>query len=113
VNDVVNLQSISKRVHYGKFVAESKYQQDPAEFDAAIASADEAELLSLITDAAVETHVLDRVYRKAETYGREFEGGPDQYRVNPDAVREIYARWIIPMNKDVQVRYLLARTGGR
>ena len=31
--DVSVLQALSKRVHYGKFVAESKYKTDPGEYE--------------------------------------------------------------------------------
>jgi chorismate mutase len=110
VNDVNLLQAISKRVHYGKFVAETKYREQPARFDPLINECDGRGLLAAITDEAVELKVLDRVFRKAQTYGQELEAGPGQYKVDPEAVRAIYARWIIPMNKDVQVQYLLGRT---
>lgn len=107
VCDVANLQNLSKRIHYGKFVAETKFLSGREGLEPLIRARDSTGLLAAITDAAVEQRVLDRVYRKTVTYAGEFEGGG--YKVNPDAVREIYARWIIPMNKDVQVQYLLAR----
>ncbi|MBN1269118.1 MAG: chorismate mutase [Kiritimatiellae bacterium] len=109
VCDVTNLQALSKRIHYGKFVAEGKCRLRPAHFAELIKAGDEAGLMRMITDEAVENEVLERVYCKATTYGREFEGNPGQYKVDPDAVRTIYARWIIPLNKQVQVQYLLAR----
>ncbi len=109
VNDVNNLQTISKRVHYGKFVAESKYQDDPTVFAGLIKTKDAEGLMGAITDSSVEDKVLERVFRKATTYGQEFEAGSEHFKVAPEAVREIYARWIIPLNKQVQVEYLLRR----
>ncbi len=111
VNDVTLLQSLSKRIHYGKFVAESKARQDEPRFSALIASADEQGLMAAITDQAVEDSVLDRVYKKATTYGRELESSASQYKVNPAIVRNIYAKWVIPLNKRVQILYLQNRDG--
>jgi len=111
VNDVHLLQALSKRIHYGKFVAESKYRAAPERLDALCRARDEAGLMAAITDAAVEAGVLERVRRKAELYGREFEADAGHWRVSPDAVRALYARWVIPMNKRVQVAYLMERKG--
>ncbi|NCD31809.1 MAG: chorismate mutase [Spartobacteria bacterium] len=109
VNDVQLIQSISKRIHYGKFVAESKYRADPAPFDAFIAARDADAIMCHITFAAVEKAVLDRVYMKACTYSKELNETRINYKVDPEAVRDIYAKWIIPMNKQVQIRYLLGK----
>ena len=110
VNDVMLLQALSKRIHYGKFVAESKYQAQPEIFIPYIKGKNRAKIIEAITDETVESRVLDRVVRKASTYGKELEIGPGRPEVNPEAIRELYARWIIPLNKDVQVLYLLERT---
>jgi chorismate mutase len=114
VNDVACLQAISKRVHYGKFVAESKYREDPSAYDPLIRARDGVTLAARITDPAVEEAVLGRVRHKARTYGSEVAAAGTAV-IDPGAFAEIYRRWIIPMNKDVQVRYLLRRldTGAR
>lgn len=109
VNDVALLQALSRRVHYGKYVAEAKWREGQAVLRERVQAGDAPGVLDAITDAAVEARVLDRVRLKAETYGRELGGDRTAYRVEPDAVREIYERWIMPLNKDVQVAYLLAR----
>ena len=109
VNDVMLLQALSKRIHYGKFVAEGKFKAQPDAFVPYIKEKDQQKLLAAITDERVESQVLDRVYRKASTYGKELETGPGRPPVNPSAIRELYARWIIPLNKEVQVLYLLER----
>ncbi len=59
----------------------------------------------------VEREVLDRVYRKTATYGRELGAGAGRSNVDAGNIRAIYERWIIPMNKRVQVLYLLQRRG--
>ena len=109
VNDVNLLQSISKRIHYGMFVAESKYRECEDVFRPLIESAETTAIMSAITDEAIEAKVLNRVLLKAQTYGQELETAPGQYKVSPESVRTIYERWIIPMNKDVQVQYLMSR----
>lgn len=110
VADVNCLQALSKRVHYGKFVAESKYQQDAARFADAMRVGDRARLLAAVTDGAVEEAVLSRVGHKARAYAGEL--GPRAGRgVDVAALTDVYRRWIIPLNKEVQVEYLLARGG--
>ena len=109
VCDVAVLQTLSRRIHYGKFVAESKYQQDPACFAPAIEEQDEERLHDIITKPEVEEAVLARVHDKASTYTRELATAPYGHCVPADTIVEIYRRWIIPMNKRVQVCYLLGR----
>lgn len=112
VSDVLLLQVISKRVHYGKFVAESKFRARTATFAALIQGRDAEGLQAAVTDSRVEEQVLERVYRKAATYGREVGAGANRSDVTADNVRTIYSRWIIPLNKRVQVIYLLGRPLG-
>lgn len=69
--DINCLQLLSKRIHYGKFVAESKYRQDPDVFRDAIKRRDIGALTLLITKPIVEEAVLRRVHTKAATYGSE------------------------------------------
>ena len=109
VCDVACLQALSRRIHYGKFVAESKFQGQPAPFLAAIRVADHAALERLITDAPVEAKVLERVRRKAQTYGQDLAGRPGQTKIDTDRVVEVYEHWIIPLTKAVEVAYLLER----
>ena len=112
VSDVSLLQALSRRIHYGKFVAEAKYRNDPARFEPLVRRGDEAKLMDAITDRTVEDQVLDRVHHKASAYGQELGKNFRGSAVDPDAVRDIYANWIIPLNKEVQVRYLTIRPTG-
>ena len=109
VCDVACLQALSRRIHYGKFVAESKFQGQPESFLAAIRTADRTALDALITDAAVEAKVLQRVQLKAQTYGQDLEGRAGQHKIDADRVADVYRQWIIPLTKDVEVDYLLER----
>jgi len=107
VCDVACLQSLSQRVHYGKFVAESKRRARPAIFDGLVRARDGAGLMQAITDAAVERAVLERVRKKATTYTRELNAASSGHVPEPEQIVEIYRRWLMPMNKQVQVAYLL------
>ena len=54
-------QALSKRIHYGKFVAEAKFRKQTDEYRALIARQDGAAILELLTDRAVELKVCMRV----------------------------------------------------
>jgi len=107
VCDVSCLQVLSKRIHYGKFVAESKLRKSPADLQPAIEAQDAAALMEAITDSGVEDQVLQRVGAKARTYTRELAGTSSSPTVSPEIIVDIYRSWIIPFNKQIQVTYLL------
>jgi chorismate mutase len=113
VCDVACLQALSRRIHYGKFVAESKYRQCAGEFQDALRAGDRAAVLRLITDPLVEERVLKRVELKARTYGQDLDGGPGQVKLDPAHVLAVYSRWIIPLTKEVEVEYLLHACRGQ
>lgn len=69
--DIAVLQALSRRVHYGKFVAESKYRSDPEGYKRLIALNDADGVMALLTDTIVEEKVLRRARLKAATYGSE------------------------------------------
>ena len=110
VCDVNCLQALSKRVHYGKFVAESKYRADPARFQPLIDARDTNALRVCITDTSMEKQVLSRVRRKARMYAADLNSTEGVHSLDPECVVAIYERWVIPLNKDVQVSYLQERT---
>jgi len=109
VADVASLQAVSKRVHYGMFVAESKFLSDENAFVPLIKAGDRDGLRARISDEAVEERLFARVAKKAATYCQEIEGPPGVHKMRPDAVSDIYRRWIVPFTKDVEVDYLLQR----
>jgi chorismate mutase len=109
VCDVACLQALSKRIHYGKFVAESKCLAATKELQHATQSRDPDAVWHAITDAAVEDKVLDRVHHKACTYTNELKQATSQWSLQPDVIRDIYKDFIIPLNKEVQVAYILTR----
>jgi len=69
--DIAVLQALSKRIHYGKFVAESKYRSDPEEYQRLVDAGDAEGVMRLLTNDKVEKKVLRRARLKAATYGRE------------------------------------------
>ncbi|PBK97412.1 chorismate mutase [Armillaria gallica] len=120
--DIEILQAISKRVHYGKFVSESKFIQDPAAFIPHILKPDRPALEALITKPEVERKLLVRLQKKAETYAQDFASdGTAQLangsvngasKIDVAGVVELYESFIIPLTKEVEVDYLLQRLVG-
>uniref|UniRef100_A0A1S3Y8H7 chorismate mutase n=1 Tax=Nicotiana tabacum TaxID=4097 RepID=A0A1S3Y8H7_TOBAC len=109
------LQVLSKRIHYGKFVAEAKFRASPDVYKAAIRAQDSNGLMDLLTYPTVEEAITRRVEMKTRTYGQEFNingpenGGDPVYKIKPSLVAELYGDWIMPLTKEVQVEYLLRR----
>ncbi|KAK0487664.1 chorismate mutase [Armillaria novae-zelandiae] len=120
--DIEILQAISKRVHYGKFVSESKFIQDPAAFIPHILKPNRPALEALITKPEVERKLLIRLQKKAETYAQDFASDGTTQLANGSAngaskidvagVVELYESFIIPLTKEVEVDYLLQRLVG-
>ncbi|MEA2012767.1 MAG: chorismate mutase [Verrucomicrobiota bacterium] len=109
VCDVNCLQSLSKRIHYGKFVAESKYLSDKEGYRKLIIAKAEDEIMEKLTNKIVEEKLLNRVLIKSRTYGKEPERMDQKYKVKPEFIKNIYEKWIIPLTKKVEVDYLLGR----
>ena len=132
VADIAALQAISKRVHYGFYVAESKFRAQPEQYTRLIEAGDEEGIMELLTNAAVEQRVLQRVRLKASTFGQEIEapvspsaspsdpsiaasqtagssGGGSAARIDPDQIVAMYRDYVIPLTKVAEVQYLLQR----
>ncbi|KAK9844946.1 hypothetical protein WJX74_008988 [Apatococcus lobatus] len=121
MHDVLCLQALSQRIHYGKYVAEAKFQAKEEVYRREVERQDVEALMDLLTDVSVEQQVVERVRRKAEQYGRDAatagstEASADDSdadapcKIAPEAVAELYASWLMPLNKDVQIAYLLRR----
>ncbi|KAF9046592.1 chorismate mutase [Panaeolus papilionaceus] len=123
--DVEVLQSISKRVHYGKFVSESKFVENPAAFIPHILNPNREALEALITKPEVERKLLQRLLKKATTYAQDIAAdgeGPavngtngkvhNSSKIDVDGVVDLYESYIIPLTKEVEVDYLLQRLDG-
>ncbi|KAI0076355.1 chorismate mutase [Panus rudis PR-1116 ss-1] len=116
VIDMEVLMHISKRVHYGKFVAESKFLSDPAAFVPHIVKPNPDALAALITKPEVERRLLERLRKKALVYAQGFtpDGEPSGQpsKIDVDGVVELYENYIIPLTREVEVDYLLVRLEG-
>jgi len=112
--DVAALQALSKRIHYGKFVAESKFLSDKEAYISLIKAKDKVAIRKKITNKNVEKKLLERVALKAAAYGKEIditipEQETQKQKICPQLVADIYEKWLIPLTKDVEVDYLLVR----
>ncbi|KAK4409832.1 Chorismate mutase 1, chloroplastic [Sesamum angolense] len=111
--DTICLQALSKRIHYGKFVAEAKFRASPDVYKAAIRAQDAAQIMDLLTYPAVEEAITKRVEMKTRKYGQEVNmnevGGNSEpvYKINPTIVPELYGDWIMPLTKQVQKKLSL------
>lgn len=111
--DVMCLQALSRRIHFGKFVAEAKFRKETDRFVDLIKREDRSGIDAAITDAKVEEKVLERLRLKAKTYGSDPSddvGGNE--KINVEAVVAMYARVVIPLTKVVEVEYLMQRLKG-
>lgn len=123
--DVACLQALSKRVHFGKLVAEAKFQAAPEKLAALAEAGDEAALLEALTVPAQEARVLCRVARKAAVYGRALGGLEAEEEpavevdgeasasslatpLTPELASDLWSV-VIALTKKAEVAYLLER----
>jgi len=119
--DVNVLQTLSKRIHYGKYVAESKFNANPDLYEPLIKAKDEAGIMNLLTVESVERKVVRRVRNKACVFGQDIQDvmgtisistedvAQSKTKVEPERIARLYNDWIMPLNKQVQLEYLLHR----
>lgn len=108
--DINCLQALSRRIHFGKFVAESKFQTETEKFTRLIEAGDREGIGAAITNEAVELKVLERLGLKARTYGTDPSNGAEApAKINVEAVVKMYKDFVIPLTKEVEVEYLMQR----
>lgn len=108
--DIACLQALSRRIHFGKFVAESKFQTEKEKYTRLIKAEDREGIGAAITNEAVEKMVLERLRLKARTYGTDPSTGAEgQGKINVEAVVSMYKDFVIPLTKEVEVEYLMQR----
>ena len=112
---------ISRRIHYGKFVAEAKFKAQPDEYSDLIRKQDGNGLMQLLTNQAVEDRVVAKSHEQSGVLRARHQRGSSRsskvltnpenqkYKVAPEIIADLYFKWIMPMTKDVQVEYLLQR----
>lgn len=111
--DIQLLQALSRRIHYGKFVAEVKFRDHTDDYKPFILAQDRDALMKLLTFEAVEEMVKKRVAKKAMVFGQEVTLNDSvkgvKCKVDPSLVSRLYDEWIMPLTKLVEVEYLLRR----
>ncbi|CCK71489.1 chorismate mutase ARO7 KNAG_0H00740 [Huiozyma naganishii CBS 8797] len=107
--DIECLQALSRRIHFGKFVAEAKFRNDVELYTDLIKRRDIQGIVTSITNSAVEEKILQRLTTKAEVYGVDPTNKEGERRITPEYLVKIYKEYVIPLTKDVEVEYLLKR----
>ncbi|XP_062223895.1 chorismate mutase 2, cytosolic-like [Phragmites australis] len=118
--DFACLQVLSRRIHYGKYVAEVKFKDAPQDYSPLIQAKDSNSLMNLLTFKAVEEKVKKRVEKKARIFGQnvtlednvgtqESSAGDCECKVDPKVLAKLYDQWVMPLTKNVEVEYLLRR----
>lgn len=106
VIDIELLQNLSRRIHFGLFVAESKYRSNIAKFKELITNQDYDGIYREITNQAVEDKILERLEKKGESY---IYSSIKNKKITPQYLVKIYKEYIIPITKEVEVEYLMNR----
>ncbi len=112
--DIACLQALSRRIHFGKFVAESKFQAEPEKYTKLIQAGDREGLGNAIFNKAVEQQIFERLRRKARTYGTDpttSNGAPEHSKIKVESVVEVYRDVVMYLTKEVEVEYLMQRLG--
>ncbi|SCU92338.1 LAMI_0E09846g1_1 [Lachancea mirantina] len=107
--DIDCLQSLSRRIHFGKFVAEAKFQASRALYAKLIEDRDIEGLYENITNSAVEEKILERLCVKADVYGVDPTNREGHRKITPEYLVKIYKELVIPLTKKVEIDYLLRR----
>ncbi|KAI6247435.1 Chorismate mutase [Erysiphe necator] len=108
--DIQCLQTLSRRIHFGKWVAEFKYLENPEAFTAMIKAGDRQAIAKAITKPAVEQKVLERIRLKSKIYSTDpCESSDKGPKINVDAVVSMYRDCVIPYTKEVEVEYMMQR----
>ena len=101
----------------GKFVSESKFLENPAAFIPHILKPNRPALEELITKPEVERKLLVRLHKKASTYAQDIVADDlpldavngkingASCKIDVDGVVDLYESYIIPLTKEVEVRF--------
>ncbi len=111
VNDITTLQTLSKRIHYGKFVAEAKFRQEGDLYKELAARNDREGIIARLSNAEVEKMIIERVRIKTENYGKDPFDKNSKPKIDPQIVQTLYRDEIIPLTKEIEYLYLMTRSG--
>jgi len=120
VQDVQVLQTMATRIYYGLFVAESKFRSETARATELIKAKDRDGLMAFITKLDVEERNIRRVILKARTFAQNISASEEgqlvptvsadtTYKLDPKYIGKVFCDFLMPLTKDVEVDYLLAR----
>jgi chorismate mutase len=120
LQDLQCLQTISTRIYYGLFVAESKFRTDTDTATKLIKARDRDGLMAFITKPEVEVRNINRVILKAKAFSQDIASADasqlhgqssdaTSYKIDAEFVGTVFRDYIMPLTKDVEVDYLLAR----
>lgn len=98
--DAACLNALARRLALSVHVATRKREAIPEALQAAVRTGDPVRVERAITNAAVESDVLLRVERRAR------KNAPPPG--TPDRIVALYANWLIPLSRKIQVHGLLA-----
>ena len=108
-HDVLAVQAISRRIHYGAlYVAENKFQSDPEGYSDLVRTGNRAAIMEKLTRPEVEDRILVRVEQKVDYMQREANRDV-RVLIDPDKVLTFYRDHVIPLTKEGEVLYLLHR----
>ncbi|KAM0911431.1 hypothetical protein ACQ4PT_013452 [Festuca glaucescens] len=115
-----SVNALSRRINYGRYVAEVKFRGHQQRYTALISSKDKDALMKLLTSEAQEDVVKRRVEKKAMVFGQDItldeptetgdmNSSQSSFKIAPSVVYKLYDEWVIPLTKNVEVDYLLHR----
>jgi len=96
LSDIFNLQAISKRIHYGIFVMESKYKENKELYDKLLDTNDQTGLINVLKNVEVEDRILNRIMEKTIKNGFH----------KPDIIVDFFKNIIIPMTIQIELEYI-------
>mmetsp|Transcript_65643 Transcript_65643/g.182636 ORF Transcript_65643/g.182636 Transcript_65643/m.182636 type:complete len:311 (-) Transcript_65643:59-991(-) len=122
VQDAHCLQTMSTRIYFGLFVAESKFRTEAEKATALIRAGDREGLMAFITKPEVEEKNIQRVILKARTFSQNIAAGEagqltpalsddTSYKLDAEYIGTVFRDFLMPLTKDVEVEYLLTRLG--
>ena len=100
--DINLLQALSRRIHLGKLVAQSKYNSDPEWYSQ---SHTDTDILIKLTNQSVEDDIVARLSKKLKNFTKDTSNDLLNIRFNTDTIAEIYQDFIMPTTKQVQISY--------
>lgn len=100
--DINLLQALSRRIHLGKLVAQSKYNSDPEWYSQPHT---DTELFIKLTNQRVEDDIVARLSKKLKNFTKDTSNDLLNIRFNTDTIAEIYQDFIMPTTKQVQISY--------